>query len=128
RGFVKVTRDITEKHHQEEQVQLYSDIVKNMQMGVAVLRLENPNDERSFRLVAANPAASTVLGFAIEKILNLPLVESCPDIYKTRLPVHFADIVHTGKALELGEIHYGDEHIRDGVYYVKAFPLPDSCV
>jgi hypothetical protein len=32
------------------------------------------------------------------------------------------------KAKSLGEISYGDEWIRQGVYAVQAFPLPENCL
>jgi PAS domain S-box-containing protein len=56
-GLLGTCRDITEERLRDETIELYADIVRNATIGLAVLDVGDPNDARSIRLVAYNPAA-----------------------------------------------------------------------
>src|SRR4029077_17147890 len=128
RGFAKITRDITEQHRAEKEIKLYQDIVNNTQLGIGVLRLEDPADDKTLRLIAANPGASQVAGVKRGSIVGKTIWDAFPALYKTPLPRQLADVVRHGMPLEFGEIKYGDEKIKQGIFYLRAFPLPDDCV
>jgi len=49
-----------------------------------------------------------------------------PKLLETPLPGQLLATLGAGEARDLGEIPYGDESIRDGVYSVRAFPLSDN--
>jgi len=48
-----------------------------------------------------------------------------PKLLETPIPGQLLAALRTGEAHDLGEIAYGDERIRNGVYSVRAFPLSD---
>jgi PAS domain S-box-containing protein len=56
-GLVGTCRDVTEDRRREETIQLYGDIVRYVQIGLAVWEVGDPDDVASVRLVAYNPAA-----------------------------------------------------------------------
>ena len=114
-----------------EEIQLYQDIVENIQVGLCVFRLENLNDLGSFRLVATNPAATKILGVEIEDSIGQPLAECFPNALGTAYQVAievYAEVVRSGQAQDLGEVQYHDDRILGGIFEVKAFPLPNQCV
>jgi len=128
RGFAKITRDITERHQAEKEIQLYQDIVNNTQLGVGVLRLENRDDEKTLRLIAANPGASAVAGVKRGSIVGKTIWDAFPDLYQTPLPRQLADVARYGKPLDIGEVKYGDNKIKKSIFYLRAFPLPEESV
>jgi len=104
---------------------LYSEIFSGLPVGVIVLHLENPEDPGSFRIIDLNPAVASETGATLDdlrgrtlaefpKLLKTPFTNGCVDTFRTRNPKN------------LGEISYGDERIRQGVYSVQVFPLYDK--
>jgi diguanylate cyclase (GGDEF)-like protein/PAS domain S-box-containing protein len=128
RGFAKVSRDITERMLAEKEIRRYQDIVSNTQIGVVVMRLESDPDARSLRLLSANPAASQILGISMASTMAHSLDAEFPDLYKTPLPAMLAEVARTGKPVDFGEFRYGDTRVKEGVFMIKAFSLPDQCV
>lgn len=131
RQLVELTRAHIERQQAEENLRIYADIFKNVQIGLIVWQLENMEDVESFRLVAYNPAALQVTGVAAgiwENSLGKRMAESTPGLLKTEIPQIYAEVVRSQTARDLGEIRYKDRHIPESVFAVKAFPLPNNCV
>lgn len=107
----------------------YADIINNMQLGLLVYHLENLSDDQTLRLVAANPAAARLTGLSAGDMLGKTLDESFPDLRERGIPQLYADIIRTGRAMEMeGELFYGDNRIEEAWFAFKAFPLPDNCL
>ncbi|MBW4678548.1 MAG: PAS domain S-box protein [Microcoleus vaginatus WJT46-NPBG5] len=120
--------DISEQKAASKRIQLYADIVKNVPVGLSVWQLEDSNDLGSFRLITTNPAAGKANGVSMEAFIGTSIAESFPALLETQMPKDYAEVIRTGTAKDFGEIHYGDEKIAEGVYSLKAFPLPERCV
>ncbi|MDJ0557079.1 MAG: hypothetical protein QNJ68_22075 [Microcoleaceae cyanobacterium MO_207.B10] len=45
----------------QAQIEIYKDVVENMQVGLCVWHLDNPEDDHRLRLVTANPVANKKL-------------------------------------------------------------------
>jgi len=110
-----------------EGVQLYSDIIKNMQIGLHVWWLEDIKDASTFRLVAMNPAAEQFTGLERE-VVGKSMGEIFPAMRDTEIPEIFAEVSRSWKTKDLGEVHYGGETFAERVFSLKAFPLPSNCV
>ncbi|MBW4667167.1 MAG: PAS domain S-box protein [Cyanomargarita calcarea GSE-NOS-MK-12-04C] len=114
----------------QRQIQLYADIVKNMQIALNVWHLEDPNDITTFRLVATNPAATASVGISLENSIGKYIYECFPNI----LTENWADLelysqIALGlKEKEEREIYYGDRRIEGAFFDVKVFPLANRCV
>src|SRR5437660_1436541 len=104
---------------------LYSEIFSGMPVGAIVLNLENPEDPRTFRIVDLNPAVASVTGAALADLRGRTLGEF-PELLKTPLLNGCTQAFRERKQVNLGEISYGDDRIRQGVYLVQVFPLYDN--
>jgi hypothetical protein len=101
---------------------------RNLPTGVTVWQLLNSRDLRSFRLVAANPAAErelrAPLGFAVGK----SIADSFPKLLDTPVPERYRRVILSGKPDTVGEFEYCDARIPKGVFWIDCFPLPERCV
>jgi PAS domain S-box-containing protein len=122
------TNDGDERGRLAEWSQLLEAIVNTIPVGLNVWRLEDPSDLGSFRLVMSNAAATQATGVPREEILGKTIAERYPAALKTDLLAAFAEVFRSGKARDLGEVRYGDEGTSEGIFSVKAFPLPNHCV
>lgn len=104
---------------------LYPELLRELPVGVVLLHLEDRSDAESFRIVDANRAAAGITRPSSPILLGRTLAEF-PNLRKTPLPAQLLATLRMGEARNLGEIAYGDESIRDGVYSVRAFPLSDN--
>jgi PAS domain S-box-containing protein len=102
---------------------LHPDIFRGLPLGVIILHLENPQDVKTFRIIDLNPAAALMTGATLEDLRGRKLAEF-PKLLKTPFPVRCLDALRAGEPRNLGEISYGDERIREGIYSVNVFPLP----
>ncbi|PYT96981.1 MAG: hypothetical protein DMG38_21860 [Acidobacteria bacterium] len=101
---------------------LYPEILKGMPVGMLVLHLENPRDSKTFRIIDINPAAASLTGTTLEDFRGKTLADF-PKLLKTTLPVSCLEALRAQEPMDLGEITYGDERIREGIYAVRVFPL-----
>ena len=101
---------------------LYPELLRELPVGVVLLRLEDPSDVESFRIVDANRAAAATTRTASRTLLGKTMADF-PKLLETPLPGQLLDTLQAGEARDLGEIAYGDNSIRGGVYSVRAFPL-----
>ncbi|GAB4386334.1 MAG: hypothetical protein Kow00121_52700 [Elainellaceae cyanobacterium] len=120
--------DITERQKAQEQIQLYADIVKNAQIGIAVWQLDQTTNVPCFRLVTSNLAASQIMGVDLPTVADRPMAEIFPAFSQTSLSQEYIHIIQTGQPQDLGEVYYSDEQITDAIFSLKAFPLPDRCI
>jgi PAS domain S-box-containing protein len=104
---------------------LYPELLRALPVGVVLLYLEDRSDAESFRIVDANRAAAETMRVPSQRLLGRTLAEF-PKLLQTQVPAQLLATLRAGVARDLGEIAYGDENIRDGVYSVRAFPLSDN--
>jgi PAS domain S-box-containing protein len=118
------TRDASSAQNQPGETILpnCSEIIRSLPLGVVVLHLENPQDVKSFRIADLNPAAAYITGSTLEDLRGRRLADF-PKLLRTTFPGRCLDAFRVGKPRNLGEISYGDERIREGIYSVRAFPL-----
>ncbi|HVH70539.1 MAG TPA: PAS domain S-box protein [Candidatus Dormibacteraeota bacterium] len=104
---------------------LSPEILKGMPVGVIVLHLENPRDAKTFKIIDSNPAAASLTGTKLEAFRGKTLADF-PKLLKTPLPVSCLEALRKQEPKNLGEITYGDERIREGIYSVQVFPLSND--
>jgi len=112
----------TIKKSAEALASLSPEILKGMPVGIMLLHLENPKDPRTFKIVDFNPAAATLTGAALEDLRGKTLGDF-PRLMQTQFPVSCLEALRAQEPRNLGEITYGDERIREGIYTVQVFPL-----
>ena len=104
---------------------LYPEIMRELSVGVVLMLLEDPSDVKTFRIVDANRAAAEITGSPLQMLIGKTLADF-PKLLETPIPGQWLAALRSGEALNLGEIAYGDEHIRKGVYSVQVFPLSSN--
>ncbi len=120
---------ITEQTVTERLVSRYADIVNAMQLGLHIYRLENPLDDRTLRLIAANPAAGQLTGLPTPETVGKTIDEILPVLRRYNVPQKFAEVIRTGRAVEFEqEVFYGDDYISEVWFSFRAFPLQQNCV
>jgi PAS domain S-box-containing protein len=101
---------------------LSQEILKGMPVGMIVLHLENLKDPRTFKIIDINPAAAKLTGATLGDLRGKTLGDF-PRLLQTPLPVSCLEALRSQEPRNLGEITYGDERIREGIYTVQVFPL-----
>lgn len=105
--------------------QLAAEFFELAPIGMAILRLEDPANPASLRILALNPAAaaaSDVPTAAVGKRLD----EDFPAIAKTPFPGQISEVMRSGIATNLGE--GPGQYDPKRMFTVTAFPIPPDCV
>jgi PAS domain S-box-containing protein len=118
---------MAENDKPRESTRLYKELFSHIETGLAILCLENCDDPRSLRLIAANPAARRAAGLSGDECEGKLLVDAAPKLFKTGMAQACAEVVRGGQARDLGQMESSEQGISGAVFGVKALPLPDDC-
>src|SRR5690348_275212 len=100
----------------------YAEVFRGLPFGIVLLQFENSADVRTFRVVDANPSAAAITGTTVQMLLGKTLADF-PKLADKPFPNQWLASLQSGESLNLGEIPYGDELIKQAVYSVCVFPL-----
>ncbi len=103
-----------------EELRTQGQVVEHMQTGLWIWFLD---DDGVYRLDHANAASVLATGVDAQVIVGASLDEVLPAT-TGQLKSIFAQVVESGEQVDAGEVEYGDDRIEQGVFWVKAFPLP----
>ena len=101
---------------------LYPEVLKKLPTGVLLLRLEDPADARTFRVVDANQAAAEIIRLSDRMVLGKTFADF-PGILETSIPGQLLAALRSGENCNLGELAFGDSPEEKRVYSVQVFPL-----
>ena len=127
RGRLGISSSGARSGQVDGRTRLCLEIVKNLHLGLIALQEGHTNGATTFRVVEVNPAAAQILGMTSEDLVGRFLAE-CPKLPETGIENHCRQVIRSGKPRVLGEIRYGEEGARSGVYAVTVFPLLNSCI
>ena len=127
-GIEGIIMDTTKQYRIEQALKQAGDIVDHIQLGIYIYQLEDINDDRTLRMVSANPASEKLTGVAVKKIIGKTLDENFPGLREKGMPQKYAEVVRSQKPIEIDNIYYGDDRVISGAFSVKAFPLPNNQV
>ncbi|HEY2517287.1 MAG TPA: histidine kinase [Polyangiaceae bacterium] len=128
RALLGTCRDVTEEQKRDEELRRYADIVKNVQIGLAVFSVSDPGDVSTVRLVAFNPAAEQVAGFPLESKLNQPIREIIPYAMGGMLETLTLEVARSGRVREAFVSSSRDPARPNRALTLKGFPLPGKGV
>jgi len=120
--------DLTERVRAEAEIRRYADIVANVPVGISVLRLDDLDDPSSFRIVARNPAIARLTGHADADAMGRRAYDLSPSPANLEILERFRNVVRGGVPCDLGEVAMRLSPHFEGIYDVKAVPLPDQSV
>lgn len=127
-GVEGIIMDTSEQFLAEQALQQAADIVSNIQLGIYIYLLEDLDDDRTLRMVAANPASEKLTGVSIADVVGKTLDENFPGLREKDIPQRYAEVVRTQNPIEIEDIYYGDDRVVAAAFSVKAFPLPNHQV
>lgn len=116
--------DVTERNRARESMQMFTNVIRNMQVGLYIYHLEDPKDDRSLRLIAANPASTTELGLSEEDAIGHYIDEVFPGLREQGIPQRFAEAARDGISFNIADFAYSDERLMPKHYSFRAFGLP----
>jgi PAS domain S-box-containing protein len=123
-GLIGTCRDVTDDRRRDETIRLYADIVRNMQIGVAVWDVGEPDDLAAVRLVAFNPAAEKVARQSLGDAIGKRLLEILPHSEGGLLPKLVSAVARDGGVHEGVQDRARNPAHPDRAVAIKAFPLP----
>lgn len=127
--LLEIIFDVTERNKIRNMMQLFTDVAYNMQVGLYICRLEDPNDDRTLRFTAANPAAVAIeSGLTEERILGSYIDDVLPALRDYGIPQQLAEVVRTGVPLNISDLLYPEPGPVSRYFSFRAFRLPDDQV
>ena len=118
-------RDVTDERGREQALRLYGNIVENVQIGLIVFRVPDPEHIRDAVLIAGNPAAERVLGIDLRSRAGARVHELIPEAGEDVGQV-LAAVARDQRVREVEDYTLPSAPGRS--YSVKVFPLPGGCV
>jgi PAS domain S-box-containing protein len=112
----------------KDQLKLLETLLEHIPYGVYLYELEEPEEVSSLRLIATNSAATKFTGIKAEKIVGRKIFDAFPGLKGTKFPLSYFEALKTGRAINFGQVPYGDERISESIYEAKAVPLSEVCV
>jgi rsbT co-antagonist protein RsbR len=108
-----------------QSAELYQAIFQYIPISIQVNHLEQPEDPRSLRLVAANAAMQRTSKVDVGAKIGMRMVEVYPNVPDSMLQINL-NVVRTGQPRDMGEVtyHVDDEH--EVIYATQLIPLPHN--
>ena len=120
-------RDITEQQENLEQIQLYADICRNVQIGLMVWAAEGMSEGGDFRLVTFNRIAEECAGVPLGPRVGQPFQTIFPDAVPGPLQALLGRVATEVRVHEIENSEWSPRQPRRRFNF-KAFPLPRSSV
>jgi signal transduction histidine kinase len=124
----KLQGEIVERTEAEESIRIYEQVTENMPVGMYVWEGANSGDPSLLKLIAANPAAASMVGREPGDILGKALAEIFPALFGATRVERQVSQGGAGGNLNRGEVLFGHEKRPEGVFTMRAFPLPKNCL
>lgn len=117
--------DVTERNKARESMQLFTNVVQNMQVGLHIYRLEDPSDDHSLRLMAINSALTAGLD---ESSVGKSIDDILPAFREYGITQRLAEVVHTGVPFDVPEFIYPSMEPPHTHVSLRAFAIPGNQV
>ena len=103
-------------------------IFAELNMGLLIYHVEDPQRIGEARLIYANRQASECTGTDLRRLLGKPMLEAFPHLAGTNVPKLCAEVAELKEPRKVGVVEYEDDNVRRGRYETRAFPMPHQCV
>jgi PAS domain S-box-containing protein len=126
--LIGTCRDVTEEHERDQTIRLYADIVRNIQIGLAVWKVYDPADITRIVLVGFNPAAESLANLQLSDQIGKSLPEIMPYAAGGQLHGLLQRVARDRQVHEATVLRSADPEAPNRALAMKGFPLPDGCV
>lgn len=126
--LVGTCRDVTDNVSRDETIRLFADIVRNVQIGLAVFEVDDGARAGDARLVAFNPAAELVARTKLGDWVGKTLHEIVPYAKGGELERLVSAVARDGNVHEAAVHRSRDTRDPTRALVMKAFPLPGARV
>ena len=99
-------QDITDLKVAGEEMRKAMLIVENIPTGLHLYHLENVDDDRTLRMVYANPAVEGLTGVAPEDVIGRTVDECFPSLRERGIPRRYAEVVRTQVPIAFDDFVY----------------------
>jgi len=99
-------------------------ITENLPVGLYLYHLDDLSNDRTLRLVYANPAVRDLTGVGPENLIGRILDENFPNLRAQGVPQRYAEVVRSQTPDSFEDLTYQDDRVLQASFSVKAFPLP----
>jgi PAS domain S-box-containing protein len=123
-GLIGTCRDVTEERKRDETIQLYADIVRHVQIGLAVWDVGDPADPATIRLVAYNPAAEPAARRTLSDAIGKTFREIFPYGAGASIEGLILDVARDGQVRGVTIERSRNPRDPTRALAAKAFPLP----
>ncbi|MFZ4517388.1 MAG: putative bifunctional diguanylate cyclase/phosphodiesterase [Microthrixaceae bacterium] len=120
RGFLV---DETARWESESSLRRYQELIDELPIALVVIRADDPADPRTLRVLAANPAAGELVGLPVPANLGSRVGDLLG--VSDELLGHLAEVATAGRPYDRADLHLPGV---DGVFAMRAVPLPDGAV
>ncbi|MBP1709950.1 MAG: multi-sensor signal transduction histidine kinase, partial [Deltaproteobacteria bacterium] len=127
-GTVHVITDITGRKTTDEEMRKSRMITENIPVGLYLYHLEDVSDDRTLRMMYANPAVKALTGLGPEDVVGRTLDENFPGLRAQGIPQRYAEVVRSQTAITYEDMNYEDNRVLRASFSVRAFPLPGNHV
>jgi PAS domain S-box-containing protein len=110
------------------QANFYKDLVRRLPMGIAIIHLADPKDDKTWKLVANNSIASNWGGTSVADILALPVIDTHPKRNSSRHTAVLRHVITKNKVRLLGQMRKENKPGSGAVSEVLVCPLAENCV
>ncbi|MCG8700680.1 MAG: PAS domain S-box protein, partial [Bacteroidales bacterium] len=124
----ELAESIQKLSESNNELQKAEEIFQNIHTGLYIYQLKDLDDDRSLKLVKANPASEKLTGVKAQDIIGKTLDENFPGLRNKGIPQKYAEVVRTETPVRFEEFYYGDDRIMNAAFSFSAFPLPDNHV
>jgi signal transduction histidine kinase len=123
-GLLGTGDEVTEAHARDELLRLHADIVKHIQIALAVWEVGDPDDPSTVRLVAYNPAAEAAARTTLPDKIGKSVVEIFPYAARGQTPELLTSVARDGRVREVVIDRSRNPVDPHRAVVMKAFPLP----
>jgi len=127
-GLIGTCRDVTEERQRGQQIRLYADIARNVQIGLSVWSVEEGDDGLSIRLLAFNPASERIAGMDLSPFLRRPFREIAPYAADGEVESLLVRVARERQVHEASVERSRDPRHPTRALSIKGFPLPGRSV
>ncbi len=104
----------------DEALSVFGLVVDNIRAGLCVWRLEEENVPASLRLVIANEIGCSMLGVKRDEVVGKRIHEGFPGSESQPLPGLFTNLAMGGGSIDLGEVVYSDDTLKNQTFVIVA--------